>query len=65
MSAGQAGGFNQDKIKQSWKDCKKNNYRHTIRDIQSVEVILVHENQKMKFLNIHFATNQLVCTNGV
>jgi CRISPR-associated endonuclease/helicase Cas3 len=46
MSAGLAGGFNQDKIKQSWKDCKKNNYRHTIRDIQSVEVVLIHGNQK-------------------
>ncbi|MBB3837837.1 CRISPR-associated endonuclease/helicase Cas3 [Runella defluvii] len=46
MSSGQAGGFNQEKIKQSWKDCKKNNYRHTIRDIQSVEVILINENQK-------------------
>ncbi|MFN8356383.1 MAG: CRISPR-associated helicase Cas3' [Spirosomataceae bacterium] len=46
MSAGQAGGFNQEKIKQSWKDCQKNNYRHTIRDIQSVEVFLIHENQK-------------------
>jgi len=38
--------FNHTKILESWKDCQKNNYRNTIRDIQSVEVVLINENQK-------------------
>ncbi len=38
--------FNSAKISESWKDCQKNNYRNTIRDIQSVEVILIKENQQ-------------------
>lgn len=38
--------FNYAKILESWRDCQKNNYRNTIRDIQSVEVVLITENQK-------------------
>ncbi|MFN3315750.1 MAG: CRISPR-associated helicase Cas3', partial [Raineya sp.] len=38
--------FNRSKILDSWRDCQKNNYRNTIRDIQSVEVVLIKENQK-------------------
>lgn len=38
--------FNYSKIIESWRDCKKNNYRNTIRDIQSVEVVLINESQK-------------------
>lgn len=41
MKTGQDGGFNRAKIKQSWESCTKNNYRHTIRDIQSVEITLI------------------------
>lgn len=33
--------FNLDKIRQSWNDCNKNHYRETIRDIQSVEIVLI------------------------
>ncbi|MDD2345724.1 MAG: CRISPR-associated helicase Cas3', partial [Bacteroidales bacterium] len=33
--------FNIEKIRESWKDCNKNNYRETIRDIQSIEIILI------------------------
>jgi CRISPR-associated endonuclease/helicase Cas3 len=41
MKTGQGGGFNQDKIRESWDTCTKNNYRNTIRDIQSVEITLI------------------------
>ncbi len=44
MSTGQDGGFNQSKIKESWEHCAKNNYRNTIRDIQSVEITLITDN---------------------
>lgn len=33
--------FNSDKIEASWRDCDKKHYRETIRDIQSVELVLV------------------------
>lgn len=42
----QSAFFNYDKITDSWLDCQKNNYRNTIRNIQSVEVILIEEGQK-------------------
>lgn len=35
--------FNQNKIKASWNACEKNNYRNTIRDIQSVEITLIND----------------------
>src|SRR5690606_35169079 len=38
------GGFNQGKIRDSWESCEKNNYRDTIRDIQSVEITLIDDN---------------------
>ena len=37
--------FNFSKILDSWSDCQKNNYRNTIRDIQSVEVTIISDNQ--------------------
>ena len=36
-----ANTFNSDKIEASWRDCDKKHYRETIRDIQSVELVLV------------------------
>lgn len=33
--------FNSDKIEASWRDCDKKHYRETIRDIQSVDLVLV------------------------
>lgn len=38
-----SGGFNIGKIRESWDTCEKNNYRDTIRDIQSVDVVLIDE----------------------
>jgi len=38
---GQGGGFNQNKIRESWETCEKNHYRSTIRDIQSVDITLI------------------------
>jgi CRISPR-associated endonuclease/helicase Cas3 len=32
--------YNREKIQQSWRNCDKKNYRETIRDIQSIEIIL-------------------------
>lgn len=39
------GKFNSDKILDSWSDCQKNNYRNTIRDIQSVEITIINDDQ--------------------
>jgi CRISPR-associated endonuclease/helicase Cas3 len=39
------GHFNYNKILDSWSDCQKNNYRNTIRDIQSVEVTIINDAQ--------------------
>lgn len=33
--------FNIGKIRESWSDCDKNHYRETIRDIQSIEIVLI------------------------
>jgi CRISPR-associated endonuclease/helicase Cas3 len=33
--------YNIDKIQQSWHDCDKKHYRETIRDIQSIEIVLI------------------------
>ena len=41
MYQSQGGGFNQNKIRESWETCEKNHYRSTIRDIQSVEITLI------------------------
>lgn len=41
MKNSPGGGFNQDKIRESWDTCTKNIYRDTIRDIQSVEIVLI------------------------
>lgn len=52
MQTGQGGGFNQDKIKESWNNCHKNAYRNTVRDIQSIEIILIDgsmENEISKY----------------
>ncbi len=39
------GNFNYAKILDSWSDCKKNNYRNTVRDIQSVEITIIDDSQ--------------------
>lgn len=39
------GNFNHNKILDSWTDCQKNNYRATIRDIQSVEITIIDDCQ--------------------
>lgn len=36
-----ANSFNLDQITESWKDCDKKHYKSTIRDIQSVELVLI------------------------
>ena len=36
-----ANTFNSDIIEASWRDCDKKHYRETIRDIQSIEVVLI------------------------
>ncbi|MFN4084199.1 MAG: CRISPR-associated helicase Cas3' [Bacteroidia bacterium] len=46
--------FNYKQILESWRDCQKNNYRNTIRDIQSVEVFLIKENQKEEVAKFPF-----------
>jgi len=33
--------YNIHKIRESWRDCNKNHYRETIRDIQSIELVLM------------------------
>lgn len=43
MQTGQGGGFNQDKIGESWNHCQKNFYRNTVRDIQSIEITLISD----------------------
>ncbi|TAN16645.1 MAG: CRISPR-associated helicase Cas3' [Chitinophagaceae bacterium] len=50
MSLNSSGGFNQGKIKESWESCNKNFYRDTIRDIQSVDVILIN-NEMIREIN--------------
>jgi len=35
--------FNWSKIQEAWKDCEKNHYRETIRDIQNVEICLISD----------------------
>lgn len=35
-----------EKITESWNTCEKNNYRNTVRDIQSVEVVLISDHIK-------------------
>jgi CRISPR-associated endonuclease/helicase Cas3 len=43
--------YNKSKIQQSWLDCDKKHYRETIRDIQSIEIVLIdlenYENKKI------------------
>ena len=40
-----ANSFNAEKIRNSWVDCNKNHYRETIRDIQSIEIVLIDMEQ--------------------
>lgn len=35
--------YNSDKIQHAWQDCLKSHYRHTIRDIQSTDVVFVSD----------------------
>jgi len=48
MQTGQGGGFNQDKIRESWNNCQKNFYRNTIRDIQSIEITLISDGMEVE-----------------
>jgi len=34
--------FNKEKIKTSWQNCDKSNYRNTIRDIESVNLVIIN-----------------------
>jgi CRISPR-associated endonuclease/helicase Cas3 len=43
MQSGKDGGFNMDKINFSWENCEKSNYRNTIRDIQSIDIIIISD----------------------
>ena len=38
--------FNQPEIRNSWNDCEKNNYRNTIRNIQSVDLVIINDEMK-------------------
>ena len=42
--------FNLEIIRKSWNDCEKKHYRETIRDIQSIEIVLfnIEENENKK-----------------
>jgi CRISPR-associated endonuclease/helicase Cas3 len=51
--------FNYTKILESWRDCQKNNYRSTIRDIQSVEVVLIKEDQKEEICKYPYSYQSL------
>lgn len=42
----QSSNFNQAKIKESWDCCQKNHYRSTVRDIQSIEIILINDHSR-------------------
>lgn len=46
MQTGQGGGFNQDKIRESWDACQKNFYRNTVRDIQSIEITMISDDME-------------------
>jgi len=43
--------FNLCKIRESWNDCNKSHYRETVRDIQSLNIVLIdlenHRNEKI------------------
>jgi len=39
----QVAQYNNEKIEKAWQDCLKSNYRSTIRDIQSTDVIIISE----------------------
>lgn len=50
MQTGHGGGFNQDKIRESWNHCKKNFYRNSIRDIQSIEITLISDSMEKEII---------------
>lgn len=51
INAIQSNTYNYKKIRDSWQDCDKKHYRETIRDIQSIELVLIdvgnNENSKI------------------
>ena len=47
--------FNKKRIKDSWIDCKKSNYKNTIRNIQSVNLVIIDEDKLDKYSDIPFA----------
>ncbi|MBP8945756.1 MAG: CRISPR-associated helicase Cas3' [Paludibacteraceae bacterium] len=38
--------FNKNKIRDAWKDYTKGHYRRTIRDIQSIEIVIIEETER-------------------
>lgn len=59
MKTGQSGGFNQDKIIESWETCQKNYYRNTIRDIQSIEITLINDKTRTEIEKYPFKYQSL------
>lgn len=59
MQTGQGGGFNQDKIKESWNTCQKNFYRNTIRDIQSIEITLISDDMEIEISKYPYSYQSL------
>lgn len=44
----------QSRIAECWQSCEKNNYRSTVRDMQSVEIVLINEDIKSKVEKLPF-----------
>lgn len=44
----------QSRIAECWQSCEKNNYRSTVRDIQSVDIVLINEDIKSKVEKLPF-----------
>jgi CRISPR-associated endonuclease/helicase Cas3 len=40
--------FNRSKIQQSWETCEKNMYSQTIRDIQSIEIVIIDSAREVR-----------------
>ena len=47
--------FNDSEIRCSWENCKKNNYRETIRDIQNIEIVLIDDNSDKELIENPYA----------
>lgn len=51
--------FNQDKIKLSWSECSKSHYRNLVRDIQSIDVVVIDEDKKEEIIKNPFAYDSI------